>query len=88
MPRKAFLAFTSDLAEVSSYLFRVAYVKVYGRSVKEDDVTVTLSRKACIVGSWKMKKLSKSNTFFIVCPSNEVVQALVALGHIMGEDLA
>ena len=57
---KVFLAFTSDMSYISSYMYRVAFVEALGHSMEEDDVAFTLSRKVRSVGSWKTKKLAKT----------------------------
>lgn len=36
-------------------------------------------------GSWITRKSFRDNEFFVSCPSNKVVQALMALGHVKGE---
>lgn len=63
-------------------------IKAFGRSIKVDNVAVTLSCKARVVGSWSTKKLPHENTFFVACLPNEVVQILVSLDHIRGEGFA
>lgn len=71
--------------DASSYINRAAYVKAYGRSIKVDDVSLTLSRKARVVGSWSDKKLPSENAFFVAYPSCEVVHYFISLGHIRGD---
>ena len=66
---KAFLPFTIEMSNISSYLDRAAFVEAFGRPTKVDDVSVTLAQKAKIVGSWMTKKLLKENMFLVYCPS-------------------
>lgn len=42
---KAFITTSSDMEEMQHYLQRAAYVEVYGRQIKEDDVQDILARK-------------------------------------------
>lgn len=83
---KAFVPFTSAMADISFYLDRAAFVQTFGRSIKVEDVATTLAHKAKVPGSWRnIKNLPKEQEFFMACPSYEVVQHLSALRHIRGD---
>lgn len=71
---KAFLAFIADMVETSTYLSRANFVKALSKSIKVDDVTITLSRKAQAVDTWLTKNFLRENTFFVAYPIVEVLQ--------------
>ena len=73
------------MAEISEYLGSVALVESFGKPITVVDVASTVAHQAMVVGSWTTRRLEKENQFFVSCPSYEVVQSLVALGHIRRE---
>lgn len=58
--------------------------KTYGRLVKEDDVQDLMTRKVNAMGTWKIRRLAGPNTFFMACPSREVIHHLMAQGQLKG----
>ena len=79
---KAFLAFSQEMTDISTHLRWVAFVQAFGQV---DDIGSTLAHKAHTLGSWTTRKLVRDNESFVSCLSYEVVQGLMALGHIRGE---
>ena len=70
--------------EAELYLDHAASVEVYGRPVKADDVQNLLRRIASVPGTWTTRQLNNMNTFFVACPSREVVHHLMTGGRIKG----
>lgn len=56
--------------------------------MKSNDVGSTLAEVAGVLGSWTTRKLMSKNSFFVACPSFEVVHKLLTLEQIHGEGLS
>ena len=54
---KAFVFVTPQMEDTKLYLEQAAYVEVYKRQVKKDDIQNALIHKANTVGVWTAKKL-------------------------------
>ena len=72
--RKAFVTVTPEIEETE------AYVEVFGRQIKEDDV----QHKANTTGAWTTRKLADPNTFFVAYPSKDIVHQLMTGGRAKG----
>lgn len=57
-------------------------MKSYGSLVKVDDGGSTLAHKARVVSSWTIGNLLVRMNFLSCHPINEVVERLVAMGHV------
>ena len=76
--------FVTVTPEIEQYLERAAYVEVFGRQIKEDDVQNGSLLKANASGSLTTRRLANPNAFFVACSSRDVVHQLMMGGRIKG----
>lgn len=63
---------------------RAAFVEVARHVIKLDDIASILAKVAAIPSFWTTRKLLLENTFFVACPSFEMVHNLLTLYQIHG----
>lgn len=74
--------FSLEMCDIITYLSRVAFVQLFGHLVKVDDFRSTLANKTWVPSSQTTRWIAKEHEFFVSCPSFEVVQGLIEMGHI------
>ncbi|KAG1366897.1 hypothetical protein COCNU_13G006870 [Cocos nucifera] len=84
MTCKVFVTASNEMKEMELYLDHAAFVEVYRRQVKIDDVQNALVRRTNIIGTWTTHRLAEPNLFFIACPSRNAVHQLMIGGRIEG----
>ncbi|KAG1334217.1 hypothetical protein COCNU_03G003360 [Cocos nucifera] len=82
---KVFLPVSAKMAGISAYLDRAAKVEIFGRQVKADDVGGILEQRGWKLGSWSTRQVAPRK-FFVSCLDKETIMALMAEGHIRGDD--
>ena len=68
-------------------LHRLAFVQAYGQNIKVDDIAIILPHKAKVVGYRQPRKFL-SRTTSMACPSFDVIEFLMSMGHIRGEQFS